>query len=341
MMTITHLVTSSLAVGLGLGTTQPEILLLGAIAGLLPDIDISTSPIGRILTPISTFLEKRMAHRSATHSLIASGILGVMSYGLAFKFGLPINYVHALNIGFFAGWFLDVFTKSGVEMFYPLPVRCVCPGNRNLRISTASPQEYWLIVFLVAILIWIFNINSNGGLIAEFNRLIAAPSGLLELYNDKGGNHEIIAEVEGVYAGDRSPVKKSFRVLGVVDNDFIVQDDTGELQKAGNDPDSTIITKRINGKSGETVKTSVENVSFLDDDINLLLPYANKEAYLIGSLSIDDPSEIIINPHPKQYQSVALSGNTITFSYTPIIEAVTLLQNQIITGSLSIKIYVQ
>ena len=72
MMTITHLLASSIATGAFLGTTQPEIILCGAIAGLLPDIDISTSPIGRILTPISRFLETRLAHRSATHSIIAS-----------------------------------------------------------------------------------------------------------------------------------------------------------------------------------------------------------------------------------------------------------------------------
>ncbi len=40
----------------------------------------------------------------------------------------------------------------------------------------------------------------------EFNRLIATPSGVEELYNQKGGSNLIIANVEGVYASDRTPV---------------------------------------------------------------------------------------------------------------------------------------
>lgn len=79
MMTLTHLLVGSLATGIFLQTPQPEILLVGAIASMLPDVDISTSPTGRILSPISRFLEKRFAHRSATHSIVASGIVGVVS----------------------------------------------------------------------------------------------------------------------------------------------------------------------------------------------------------------------------------------------------------------------
>ncbi|AGF53516.1 unknown protein (plasmid) [Synechocystis sp. PCC 6803] len=129
----------------------PKTLLM-AIASLLPDIDISTSPAGRILPFISRPLEQRFSHRSATHSLLASLTLAVVSYGLWFLAPvIPLVIIHAINIGYFAGWFLDCFTKSGVEMFYPLGVRCVCPGNRNLRISTGSAAEYWLMVFVVAI----------------------------------------------------------------------------------------------------------------------------------------------------------------------------------------------
>ena len=123
MMTVTHLLFGGLATGLILQTPQPEILLLGAIASLLPDIDISTSPIGRLLFPISRILERKLSHRGATHSVVASSVIAIASYSTALFFKLDLNYVHALNIGYFAGWFLDCFTKSGVQMFYPLPQR--------------------------------------------------------------------------------------------------------------------------------------------------------------------------------------------------------------------------
>jgi inner membrane protein len=41
MMTITHLLVGSMSTAAILTASQPEILLVGAIASLLPDIDIS------------------------------------------------------------------------------------------------------------------------------------------------------------------------------------------------------------------------------------------------------------------------------------------------------------
>jgi inner membrane protein len=340
MMTITHLLTGSLATGLFLQTPQPEILLTGAIASLLPDIDISTSPIGRVFIPVSSFLEKRLAHRSATHSIVASGLLGVISYGLYLRFPVvPLGFIHALNVGYFAGWFIDCFTKSGVEMFYPLPLRCVCPGNRNLRFSTGSPQEYWLIVLLVAIAIWVFQVNSHGGMMTEFNRMIAAPSGVEELYNQQGGTHQIIASVEGVYASDRTTVRGDFEIVAASDkgNSFIVLGDNESLYKAGTEPDANIITQRITGRVGKPATVQVETLSFLDEDIGKLARYQGKQAYLTGSLTVDDAESIQLTPHPREYQAIALSGNTLRLDTAPIAALVSTLSDQFVTGSLSIR----
>ncbi len=335
MMTITHLLFSGISTGALLGTTQPEILLLGSIAGLFPDIDISTSVIGRILSPISKFLENKLAHRSATHSLIASGLLGVVSYGLALRFNFNLNFIHALNIGYFAGWFLDCFTKSGVEMFYPLPNRCVCPGNRNLRFSTASPQEYWLVAILAAIALWLFQVNDSGGLIKEFNRLVAAPSGVLEIYNERGGNHLIYANLQGVYASDRTPIKGRFPILGVVGNDFIV-DTENTIQKAGNDPDSTIFTQRITGEVGEMAVIKTQAIALLEDDLTPLVKFDS--GYVSGVIQVDDPESVALIPNPREYPTVQLSGNTVTLSYAPLDRVKSLLSDQLITGNLSIKV---
>jgi inner membrane protein len=51
MMTLTHLAISGLMTGLVLGTADPVVLTVGSIAGLLPDVDVSKSPAGRLLIP--------------------------------------------------------------------------------------------------------------------------------------------------------------------------------------------------------------------------------------------------------------------------------------------------
>lgn len=198
MLGLSHLLISGTATSLLLGTASPTIIAVGAIAGLLPDIDISTSPAGRVLPWVSTFFESRMPHRSCTHSLVASGVVAVVGYGAALFNPQFINLVHAISIGYTFGWFADVFTRGGVEMFWPSPVRCVCPGNRDLRLRTGSNAEYFVLVILIAIALVTFNINNSGGLLTQFNRLIAAPSGVQKIYNESGSTHLIKANINPV-----------------------------------------------------------------------------------------------------------------------------------------------
>src|SRR6476620_3819666 len=125
MMTLTHLVIGGASTSLMLGTSDPVMILAGAIASLLPDVDISVSPAGRLLFPLSRFLESRFPHRSATHSLVASIAIACIDYPLAIKGFIPLELAHTINVGYFVGYFADVFTKSGIEMFWPSPVRAV------------------------------------------------------------------------------------------------------------------------------------------------------------------------------------------------------------------------
>ena len=59
MLGLNHLLISATATSLILNTASPTIIATGAIAGLLPDIDISTSPAGRVLPWISSFFEQK------------------------------------------------------------------------------------------------------------------------------------------------------------------------------------------------------------------------------------------------------------------------------------------
>jgi inner membrane protein len=67
----------------------------------------------------------------------------------------------ALVVGYFFGWFGDVFTKSGVCAFYPSSARLVIPGNPRMRLSTGSGAEVFVLVALLAVAIATININSN------------------------------------------------------------------------------------------------------------------------------------------------------------------------------------
>ena len=170
-----------------------------------------------------------------------------------------------------------------------------------------------------------------------FNKVIAAPSGVTEIYNKEGGNRLVYVNIEGVYASDRVTVKDKFLVVGAVGNDFIVEKND-RLFKAGGDSGSTIITNRITAELGQTSITNEEAIAFNEDDITPLVKFRDKQAYLTGNLLADDPESIRVLAVPREYESISLSGNSIILSYAPINQVISLLEDQLLTGNLLIKV---
>ncbi|TRU19125.1 MAG: metal-dependent hydrolase [Microcystis aeruginosa Ma_MB_S_20031200_S102] len=92
-MSITHASIAAASISLVIGTADPMALGLAVLGSQLPDIDITTSTIGKIFFPISSFLEDRFPHRSITHSLLATGLIGAVSLPIGYFLG---NWLTAL-----------------------------------------------------------------------------------------------------------------------------------------------------------------------------------------------------------------------------------------------------
>jgi inner membrane protein len=342
MLGISHLLISGTATSLLLGTANPTIIAVGAIAGLLPDVDISTSPAGRVLPWVSAFFESRMPHRSCTHSLVASGVVAAISYGLALFNPRLINLVHALNIGYTFGWFADIFTRGGVEMFWPSPVRCVCPGNRDLRLRTGSNAEYFVLVMLVAIALFTFNINNSGGLLTQFNRLIAAPSGVQKIYNESGSTHLIKANVKGVRTSDRSRVVGQFLIVQSQGTGFLLQDDEKRIYKASTEPDAQIFLEEIIADVGKPAITNIEIATLEDEPIGPVLDKFNRAGAMVfvtGQLSVDTLDGVTLPRDPYQFPCIRSSSDTnITLEAAPLSIVQKALGEEFATGQLQVRV---
>jgi hypothetical protein len=126
------------------------------------------------------------------------------------------------------------------------------PVNRNLRLKTGSNAEYFILCILIAIALSSFSINSKGGVLTQFNRLIASTSGVQSVYNSSGSTHKIIANIKGVRAGDRSRIDGQFQIIQPNGTGFIVLDpNTNKLYKAATDPDSHQINLTLFGTANE------------------------------------------------------------------------------------------
>lgn len=345
MIGLTHMVVGATATSLGLGTADSVLLATGAIASLLPDIDISVSPAGRVFPWISRWLERRFAHRSCTHSLMASFALAIATYPIATLGYAPWGFIHAINIGYFSGYFIDSFTKSGIEIFWPNSIRFVCPGNRDLRLQTGSSIEYSLLVALIVVAICVFTINASGGILVQFNRFLATTDGVEQLYNQKGNDHLVVVHLQGVRNSDRAPVQGDFWVIQAHGKDFIVQAKTGEIYKAGSEPDAQLIVEHIVADPGPVATTTVEPLKLEDLQVKVALSPFNRPGAMVfvsGQIVIDDPEGLQLVADPNQFSTIRATGNSVTLEAAPLMTVNKILGEQFATGQLAIKlIYAQ
>ncbi|MDB9448572.1 metal-dependent hydrolase [Dolichospermum circinale] len=341
MLGISHLLISGTASSLLLQTADPVLIAVGAIAGLLPDIDVSTSPAGKVFPWISGYFQETMPHRSMTHSIVASAVIAIASYGTAIFIPQFIPIASALTIGYTFGWFADCFTRGGVEMFWPSPVRCVCPGNRNFRLKTGSNAEYFVLCILVAIALSAFSINSKGGILTQFNRLIASTSGVQGVYNSSGSTHKIIANIKGVRAGDRSKVDGQFQIIQPNGTGFIVlEPKTNKLYKAATDPDSQIVIEQITADVSTPAITTIESVFVEDQVIGEAIGKFNRtntNVFISGDLSVEDFDTSVLPRDPYQFKFIDASPSSIKLEAAPLKVVMKFLGDEFASGSLQIR----
>jgi inner membrane protein len=341
MLGISHLLISGTAASLLLQTADPVLIVVGAIGGLLPDVDVSTSPAGRLFPWISGYFQETMPHRSMTHSIVASAVIAIASYGAAIFIPKLVPIASALTIGYTFGWFADCFTRGGVEMFWPSPVRCVCPGNRNLRLKTGSNAEYFILCILIAIALSSFSINSKGGVLTQFNRLIASTSGVQSVYNSSGSTHKIIANIKGVRAGDRSKVDGQFQIIQPNGTGFIVlEPKTNKLYKAATDPDSQIVIEQITADVSTPAITTIESVFVEDQVIGEAISKFNRtntNVFISGDLSVEDFDTSILPRDPYQFKFIDASPSNIKLEAAPLKVVMKFLGDEFASGSLQIR----
>jgi len=149
-------------------------IIVGAIAALLPDVDNPRSFIGRLLFFVSGPIDRRFGHRTITHSLLATAIVGGSAYLILYIVSHSLTQYATITativIAYFSHIFFDALTKQGVMIYYPARVWGVFPTRASWRIRTGSkPEIVFFVFFLVSALV--FLPLGQTGMIQTFNRL--------------------------------------------------------------------------------------------------------------------------------------------------------------------------
>ena len=139
----THII-GGLAAGLAISqlTNYDPVLLVGAgvVGGLIPDICHGGSKIGRTFPLVSRLVNILFGHRSFTHSLLFLIIVAVLLHTYLLNEAVTVGVL----IGMVSHYVLDMSTKNGIKLFFPVTIRIRFP----LTTRTGGKVEELVLVAL-------------------------------------------------------------------------------------------------------------------------------------------------------------------------------------------------
>lgn len=311
MLSITHAAIATCATSLIIGTSDPIVLVVSAAASQLPDVDTTKSYTGQALYPIARWFEERFSHRSVTHSFLATAIVTAVTAPVALWFSWQIWL--GLSLGYFFGWFSDVFTKSGVAAFYPSNSRLVIPGNPKARLSTGSSGEYWVLAIAIALLIISCQFISNGGVTELFERsFFRSADTAADIFKKDGATRQVLVKVTGVNFFTSEKIEgKEFKVIAASETAIIGKDASGDLYQIGKGESSQIRATSVETRLGEKIKVEAIEVSPKDQFVSEWLVSVPNSAYISGTLLIDNAEGLKLPLEQKKFNVFKISGGQI------------------------------
>jgi inner membrane protein len=337
MMALTHATIATAGTSLILGTANPLTLGLAIIGSQLPDLDTTTSTVGKIFFPISSWIEDRFPHRSITHCLLATVAIAIVSISIGYFLG-DIKTAIALPLGHLLSCFSDTFTKQGVQLFYPEPVWAISVSNPRRRLKTGGAGELWVLGIAIALLCFGIYLANGGGITQKVSQNLGLREGVVKIYNQNASTNNVYAEIKGVWASDRELADGKYLIIGNEGNEFVVSDGKG-IYKTG----EQIITSKVSTEVGEAAKTEIKSISFDDEEAiaqleELQQTYPGAEIYLTGELAIDFPEDVKIPVEPNQMITAELVGSSLKLNYCGLGNAIALLKEQYAVGTVEVRI---
>ncbi len=119
---------------------SPTLILMTVAASTVADVDVPSSLWGRILRPMSRWINRRYGHRTLTHSLLFLCLTWGLVWSATRLSGSSLPYPTVFALGFISHLLFDMMTVQGVMLLYPYSKSpCVIPGDPHLRLKTNNP----------------------------------------------------------------------------------------------------------------------------------------------------------------------------------------------------------
>jgi len=293
MMALTHTVFATLSIGL-LGAAintplSPVAYSFAALGSILPDIDTTGSGIGKIVLPLSIFLERKYGHRTITHSLLGTVIFALIFSPILLFHGS--SFYNCLVFGILNHIVLDAANKTGIPLFYPHLSRAVIPNNERFRILTGSREEYVFLAVIIGITIFIIPLN-RVGMRGALHYLIRTPqSAVADYLAFSSENYSVFVDFEGVFNVSQKRISGYWEALGSTSrNSLIIRDNEGRIYSIGSNPNDNIRSLRIQSRKGKKLKVNIQEVNLQNQLLRDVLKFIPEkgESYLLGHIKTYD-----------------------------------------------------
>jgi membrane-bound metal-dependent hydrolase YbcI (DUF457 family) len=284
MQAATHIagaaLTAAIARGFGLEIGPPEVLAL-VVGSLLPDIDTTTSGVGKFLKPASRWIESKYGHRTVTHSLLFAVLVS------ALLLPLGANLCVALFLGICSHLLLDTLNVNGVPLLWPVRLMFWFMPGRSMRIRYGSTAEtsFALVCVVVALVMWPL---TGDGFSTAFRRLVASPETAVADYIDLRQDRDVWAQVNGFNRETQEPMDGKYRIIEAIGRSgVLVEDEAGHAYQVSQY--GQIVASRIRAYGGAPSvwkNYRLDVGSRILNDVLTALPAGASAIYLTGVLEL-------------------------------------------------------
>jgi inner membrane protein len=303
-----------LLLGLLIGVSlNPTIAVWAVLGSLLPDLDTPKSAIGRLLRPLAVWLERKYGHRQATHSLMALGLLALVSAPLI---NLNKFWWLAVLSGYLSHLIVDSTNKSGVPLFFPNPIRAVMPKAVKYRIACGSKAEL-ILVTVVSITACLLLPVNRIGLFKSLHYVLRNTSSAISDYRCWADDYRVYADVKGVFNLSQLKIQSQFEVVGISNlNRLVVYDFRADsIYSVGSDKNANIYPTSIRCIKGEAIDVVTKKVTLKHQLLGHLINHIpqNGRTFITGSVITLD--QVILPRDPESYDSIRPLMNRLELRY--------------------------
>ena len=106
---------------------------------------------------------------------------------------------------------------------------------------------------------------------------------------------------------------------------------------------TSMVVESLKARTGEAMATRTETLSFADENPTdrlqqVVIANPGKRVYLSGTLTVDYPEGVMLQPPGWKYETATLAGETLTLELHPLELGVLQLSDQWVSGSLTMLI---